>query len=108
MQWSSFGCRSSPKTYDTEFIKEISGNRFICVSNYGFKMYSLNEKNEYTVTLLEWYYDDLETIVELDKNSFIFCSRINIKASLSGPPCNELIIEKIDLRAITKEEIKKN
>ena len=77
------------------------------MSNYGFKMYALNEKNEYTVALLEWYYDDLETIIELDKNSFIFCSRINIKASLSGPPCNELIIEKIDLRAITKEEIKK-
>jgi hypothetical protein len=70
-------------------------------------MYALNEKNEYTVALLEWYYDDLETIIELDKNSFIFCSRININASLSGPACNELIIEKIDLRAITKEEIKK-
>ena len=71
-------------------------------------MYALNEKNEYIVTLLEWYYDDLETIIELDKNSFIFCSLINISASLSGPACNELIIEKIDLRAITKEEIKKN
>ena len=70
-------------------------------------MYALNEKNEYTVALLEWYYDDLETIIELNKNSFIFCSRINIEASQSGPPCNELIIEKSDLSAITKEEIKK-
>ena len=54
-------------------------------------MYSLNEKNEYIVTLLEWYYDDLETIIELDKNSFIFCSRININASLSGPARNKLV-----------------
>ena len=106
-QYSYSGCDRWPRTFCAEYIKEISGNRFICVSNYGFKMYALNEKNEYTVALLEWYYDDLETIIELDKNSFIFCSRINIEASQSGPACNELIIEKIDLRAITKEEIKK-
>ena len=107
MQWSSFGCRSSPKTYDTEFIKEISGNRFICVSNYGFKMYSLNEKNEYSIALLEWYHEGLKTIHEINKNSFIFSSQIDCTASLAGPAHNILIIDKIDLREITQIE-KKN
>ena len=40
------GCRVFPKSYSAQFIKEISGNRFILVSNYGYKIYSLNEKNE--------------------------------------------------------------
>ena len=35
-------------------------------------MFSLNAKNEYTVTLLEEYPEGLENIIELDKNNFIF------------------------------------
>ena len=53
------------------------------------------------------YYEGLETIIELDKNSFIFCSRINHNLTYGGPAHNELIIGKIDLREITEEE-KKN
>ena len=67
-------------------------------------MYSLNEKNEYNVTLLEWYHEGLETIIELDKNSFIFCSRINYGDSLGDPAHNELIIDKINLREIRTKE----
>ena len=93
-----------PKAFEAKFIKEISGNRFICVSNYGFKMYSLDERNEYNVTLLEWYHEGLETIIELDKNTFIFCSRKNYGDSLGGPAHNELIIDKINLREITPKE----
>ena len=103
-QDSYSGCMAYPKTFEAESIKEISGNRFICVSNYGFKMYSLNEKNEYNVTLLEWYHEGLETIIELDKNSFIFCSRINYGDSLGDPAHNELIIDKINLREIRTKE----
>ena len=44
LQYSYSGCQGYPKSYEVEFIKEISGNRFICVSNYGFKIYSLNKK----------------------------------------------------------------
>ena len=36
-----------PIGYNLFYIKAISRNRFFCVSNYGFKMYALNEKNEY-------------------------------------------------------------
>ena len=105
-QMSYSGCMSYPKTFEASFIKEISGNRFICVSNYGFKMYSLNEKNEYSITLLEWYHEGLKTIIELDKNSFIFCTEIYCGASLGGPAHNVLIIDKMDLREITEEERK--
>ena len=44
MQMEIEGCIPYPKSYKAEFIKEISGNRFILVSNYGYKIYSLNEK----------------------------------------------------------------
>jgi hypothetical protein len=89
-----------------KFIKEISGNRFILASNYGYKIYSLNEKNEYAITLLEEYYDDLETIIELDKNNFIFLSQIDCGDSLGGPAHNILVIDKIMLKEISNSEKK--
>ena len=103
-QMSFSGCMGFDKTYATSFIKEISGNRFICVSNYGFKMYSLNEKNEYSISLLEWYHEGLRSIIELDKNSFIFCTQKDCGDSLGGPAHNILIIDKINLREIKQNE----
>ena len=35
-------CMVNTKYYHADFIKDISENRFICGSNYGFKIYSLN------------------------------------------------------------------
>jgi len=37
LQFLSSGCSGYPKDYRTLYIKEISGNRFISVSNYGLK-----------------------------------------------------------------------
>ena len=62
------------KSYKSSFIKDISGNRFICANNYGFKIYELNEKNEYSIILIETYYEGLKVIHELDLNNFIFFS----------------------------------
>ena len=45
------------KSYKSSFIKDISENRFICANNYGFKIYELNEKNEYSIILIETYYE---------------------------------------------------
>ena len=92
------------KPYKAKFIKEISGNRFILVSNYGYKIYSLNEKKEYTVTLLEEYYDDLENIIELDKNNFIFLLRTEYGEEYDN---TQLLIEKISLKEISEEKKKK-
>ena len=104
IQISYSGCCGYPKTYKAKYIKEISGNRFICVSNFGFKIYSLNEKNEYSLALLEWYHEGLKTILELDKNSFLFCSQIYCEGSIRVSTHNDFIIDKIDLRKITQTE----
>ena len=98
------GCSSFPKTYKSKFIKEISGNRFICVSNYGFKIYSLNEKKEYFIALLEKYYEDLKEIIELDKDTFIFLNEIYCSVSNGGSNHTILIIDKIKLFEITQKQ----
>ena len=107
MQMAHKGCRAYPKTYSSLFIKNISNNRFILVSNYGYKIYSLNEKNEYSISLLEIYHNGLQTIIELDKDNFIFLSQIECGDSLGGPAHNVLTIDKIKLREISKSEKKK-
>ena len=107
LQYSYSGCRGFPKKYRTEFIKNISGNRFICGSNYGFKIYSLNEKNEYSIVLLESYSEGQKIIIELDKDIFIFCTKIECGDSMGGPAHNILEIEKINLTKITNQEKEK-
>ena len=62
----------SKKEYSVEYVKEISGNRFFCINNYGIKMYSLNEKNEYSLVLLNEYSNGIKIIYEINKNKFIF------------------------------------
>ena len=103
-QMAYSGCMGYPKTYSALFINEISGNRFICVSNYGFKIYSLNDKNEYSIALLETYEESIRTIYELEKDNFIFCTQIDCGASLGEPAHNILMIDKINLKEITNEE----
>ena len=106
-------CMVNTKYYHADFIKDISENRFICGSNYGFKIYSLNEKNEYSISLLEAYpsvgwshVDDGEKIIyELDKDTFIFC-RIIIEVYLDYYNTKS-IIYKINLREITNKEKEK-
>ena len=83
--------------------KQISGNRFILISKYGYKIYSLNEKNKYIITLIEEYQDGLEIIIELDKNNFIFLSEIYY-GGIRRPKYNELVIDKITLKEISQSE----
>jgi hypothetical protein len=63
--------KADPITYKLFYVKVISGNRFFSVSNYGFKMYALNEKKEYELVLLEPY-DKIDFIYEIEANKFIF------------------------------------
>ena len=104
MQKKTEGLMRFPKYYKPQNIKEISGNRFILINNYGFKIYSLNEKNEYSIILLETYYNGLELIIELDKDNFIFCSKIECGPGVMTPPYNVIKIDKIKLREMTIEE----
>ena len=105
LQYSHSGCMAYPKSYEADFIKEISGNRFICVSNYGFKIYSLNEKNEYSIILIKEYYEGIEMIHEINENKFIFCTSLHCGDSLGGPAHNILLIDLIYLKGITKDDI---
>ena len=109
LQYSHSSCILFPKKYKAKFIKEISGNRFICFSNYGFKIYSLNDKNEYSIVLLESHderdeYKDI-AINELDKNNFIIWARIKHCVGIGAYYKN--IINKISLKEITKTEKEK-
>ena len=86
------------KFYKASFIKDISGNRFICASNYGFKTYALNEKNEYSIIQIETYYEGLKIIHELDRNNFIF---------FSENEQNVFIVDKITLKEIHNSKKRK-
>ena len=93
LQYSYSGCMEYDKYYDADYIKELSGNRFICASNYGFKIYSLNNNKEYSSILLEVHYENIQRIYEINENKFLFCTNISCGGSLGGPPHNVLIID---------------
>jgi len=104
--------KGDPKNYELFYIKAISGNRFFCVSNYGFKMYALNEKNEYELVLLEPY-EKIDFIYEIEANKFIF--GLNLRRVEGYGFCgnaytcyHNLFINKIELKDIDKIKNKSN
>ena len=107
-QKSFSGCMAYPKKYAVRFIKEISGNRFICFTNYGFKIYSLNDKNEYYLDLLSTHSQGINTMNEINENTFIFCINNHCGASLGGPSHDRLKIEIIKLNKIKNNDLYMN
>ena len=97
MQRERCGCRGMSKSYYPDYLKEISNNRFFCVSNYGIKLFSLNTKNEYTSILTCPIRDTIKIIHEINEKNFIICSNISHSASSGGPGYSELYIGKISL-----------
>ena len=102
--------KDEPIMYNLYYIKAISGNRFFCASNYGLKIYALNEKNEYELVLLEPY-DKIDFIYEIDKNKFIF--GLNLRSVHGYGFCGNsytcyynLKLNKIELKNIDKTENK--
>lgn len=100
-------CVRTPKKYQLEWIKKLSNNKFITISNYGFKMYSLNEKNEYSLILMDTHLGLIRQIYEINENNLIFCVDQYIGATFRGNPSayNSLIIEKVELNKIKTNEI---
>ena len=78
-QTSYSGCMGYQKPYMALYTKETSGNRFICVINYGFKIYALNDKNEYSIVLLEIYHEKIKKRYKLDKDNFNFFLKLIVK-----------------------------
>ena len=101
------GMDDYPEPYYIIFIEEISGNRIFLASNYGFKIYSLNEKNEFVLTLKAHHSETLKSITEINENKFIFCTDFSDRTVLGGPCYNEFIMEFIELEKITEEKLKK-
>ena len=96
----------SKKQYEVQYIKKISGNRFICVNNYGFKIYGLNEKQEYCLISLNEYLEGIKIIHEINPNKFIFGTEEHSRNSYIGY-YNNIIFDEVELKEITKEEINK-
>ena len=105
MQNSYSGCFAYPKSFELDKIKKLSGNKILSISNYGIRMYALNENKGYSMVLMDVHSRGLELIYEIDEKNLIFCSLIHIGASLGGPDHDYLMIEKVNLRNITKNDI---
>ena len=104
-QKSYSGCFAYPKSFELNNIKKLSCNKIMSISNYGIRIYALNEKKEYSMILMDIHSRGLEQIYEIDENNLIFCTSIHIGASLGGPDHDYLMIEKVNLRNITKKEV---
>ena len=90
--------------YKIDDLKAISRNRFICISNYGLKIYSLNENNEYSLVLLQEHLNDVKIIHEINNNKFILCTKKNLDDTYRKN--DKIIIEIVELKEITKQELK--
>ena len=100
--------KGEPINYVLYYIKAISKNRFFCVSNYGFKIYSLNENNEYELILREPY-EKIDFIYEIDTYKFIIGQ--NIRTVEGFGFCGNaytcyytLLLNKIELKNIDKTD----
>ena len=108
MQEYLSGCMVFQKKFKLNKIKKLYGNKFISISNYGIRIYDLNEKEEYSIVLMDVHSEGIEHIYKIDKQKFIFCSSKFIGPSPGGPKFNIITIEKVELKNITdKEKISK-
>ena len=105
LKFTYTGISAYSKEYKVEMIKGISGNRFITISNYGFKIYSLNDNNKYSLILFEDHLEGIKYIYEIDYNNLIFCTENHVPEYMDERSYNLLLIEKIKLISITKEQI---
>jgi len=83
-QNSYSGCFIELKIYKMKFLEKLSKNKFISISNYGYKIYYLNENNKYSVALMDVYTDGNLKINEINKKQLIFCSKVYFGESLFG------------------------
>ena len=91
--------------YKISELKKISGNRFFCLSNHGLKMYSLNEKNEYSLVLIEDELEDLGMIHEINENKFI--SSVQKVHTNYFYSTTEMYLGTFEIKNATKEELDK-
>ena len=99
------GHSANLNNYKVEMIKGISHNRFITISNYGFKIYSLNGNNQYSLILFESHLEGIKYIYEIDLNNLIFCTKKDVPEYMYVRGYSLLLIEKIKLIGIKNSQI---
>ena len=105
-QTSYIGYISYSKTYEVKWMKKLSSNRFMSISNYGIKIYSLNENNQYSLILMNTHLEGIEKIYEINEKELIFCTNKYYPSSImEGIAHNYLLIEKIKLNNIKQKEL---
>jgi hypothetical protein len=77
--------------------------RFIISTNYGFKIYSLNEKEEYSLILIEKL-QGIQQIYEINEFNFIFCLKDNEFIYEKEYDVNLLEIYEIKMEKITEDK----
>ena len=97
MQFIYLGISYYSKEYKVEMIKGISGNRFIIASNYGFKIYSINENNHYSLILFGIHLGGIKYIYEINDNNLLFCTENFVPEYMDEQGYNLFLIEKIKL-----------
>ena len=103
-QNSYSGCFAYKKSFQLNEIKKLKDNKIMTISNYGIRIYALNENKEYSMILMDVHSRGLQQIYEIDQNNLIFCTLMHIGASLGGPDHDYLMIEKVKLKNITKSD----
>ena len=106
MQRSYSGCLGRRKIFSLLNIRKFSGNRFLSISNYGIRLYSIDNNSNYSLVLMETHLEGIEIIYEINENQFIFCTRKNYGDSLGGPSFDEMIIEKVDIKELEGKKAK--
>lgn len=100
------GCLFFKMKFILEGIKKLSKNKFMTISNYGFKIYSLNENNQYSLILMDTHDKGITKIYEINENNFIFCKDNYIYGAWRNPhDHNYLELEKVKLVIIKTNEI---
>ena len=101
------GCSVYSKDFELLDIKRLSGNRFMSISNYGFRIYSLNNNNQYSLILMDVHLEGIDKIYEIDENKYILCTNKHYGASLGGPDFDKLLIEEVKIKNISENELNK-
>ena len=84
--------REELRKYKFRNIEMISGNRFFLTSNYGFKLYGLNEEKKYSLKSIIVYNQKINYFHEINENKFVIGSNQYCKMGSLGPAHDNFII----------------
>jgi hypothetical protein len=95
-----------PKSFRLLDIKKLSNNRILSISNYGIRIYApdFNKSNCYSLILMDIHTEGIEDIYEINDKNLLFGVKKYIGASLGGPSHDYIMIEKIELMDLIKDQ----